>query len=604
MADDHFTPIADPLCASPPRGIMQRPAMIRPNKLNTLRLMHDPKVVEKDRWFDTSADMPPVRAGNEAAYLIRGGETFDAMVEAIRLAGMSSDMSGLTHRGCVYLLGWSFDHKFTLPVDGGVTMETLLNDVSAKGVEVRAMLWANSKGSGEPVTTPQVKFINGLPTGRAIMDQKTSILVSVPLDTIPQTLFVTRNGSHHQKVLVTNGAKGLIAFCGGVDIFVDRVDDFGHKGDDGTPLPICGLHDVHCRIRGPAAHDLLTLFADRWHDYLGYDDGDRDRDAYQPSPPNPAKDALGAEHTSRPDAVGNQYVQIGYTFPRDLYQFAPTGRRSARKAILKAIDSARDFIYMEDQYLLNLDAADALAAVLARPTFRHLIIVIPDDNAIDEEFLGQASFHRAKFVKRLLSGAGKEKAHIFCADRYTHAKMYIVDDRLAIIGSANCNRRGWEHDSEVVATIFDESSDEVPAWHFAHRLRVRLWADHLNIGQQANAPLPMPWDPNGAVRPLRPFNDDGEFSELADGIASAAHWLKRPPKARVREYVPMDHHGATANQVLAESMDRKIGSPDPSWPKTAQTVREYLRLHAVGYVKNHPGSAQVVWDNVIDPPSP
>jgi phosphatidylserine/phosphatidylglycerophosphate/cardiolipin synthase-like enzyme len=33
----------------------------------------------------------------------------------------------------------------------------------------------------------------------------------------------------------------------------------------------------------------------------------------------------------------------------------------------------------------------------------------------------------------------------------------MIDDELAVIGSANCNRRGYEHDSEVNAFVFDDA---------------------------------------------------------------------------------------------------------------------------------------------------
>src|SRR5207244_275837 len=71
--------------------------------------------------------------------------------------------------------------------------------------------------------------------------------------------------------------------------------------------------------------------------------------------------------------------------------------------------------------------------------------------------------------------------------------------------------------------------------------------------------------PNPAMMPtfpLRPSNTDDEFSELVDGVASAAHWLKLPPFARVRPYVPLDHHGLTAEQTLVRELGGRLaGAP-------------------------------------------
>src|SRR5439155_18796674 len=56
------------------------------------------------------------------------------------------------------------------------------------------------------------------------------------------------------------------------------------------------------------------------------------------------------------------------------------------------------------------------------------------------------------------------------------------DDELAIIGSANCNRRGWESDSEVVAVILDKPNS-VTNCSFAQTLRAKLWAEHLGVDE-------------------------------------------------------------------------------------------------------------------------
>ena len=67
-------------------------------------------------------------------------------------------------------------------------------------------------------------------------------------------------GSHHQKVLIVKGSEGLIAFCGGIDINPDRIHNVGATFG-------CTFQDVHCRIKGPAAHDLLKIFLERWKDH-------------------------------------------------------------------------------------------------------------------------------------------------------------------------------------------------------------------------------------------------------------------------------------------------------------------------------------------------
>ena len=91
---------------------------------------------------------------------------------------------------------------------------------------------------------------------------------------------------------------------------------------------------------------------------------------------------------------------------------------------------------------------------------------------------------------------------------YIHAKICIVDDRLAIIGSANINERSQrgDRDSELAAVIRDTDMIDgyvgVCVWmtdpyarfllstmagkpfkvgRFAHSLRVRLMREHLGV---------------------------------------------------------------------------------------------------------------------------
>lgn len=580
--------IVSPLETRGPRALMDRKIIVQSGETSTFRLMHDPKDTDQ-RWFVQGERS--VRRGNEVTYLIRGEETYAAMAAAIKLTSTPP-------LDIIYLIGWLCDIDLPLIVgDPGSTLRKLLTEASSRGVEIRAMLWANMKGPGQlkdAFTVSQVKFINSLPTGRAILDTKTVLLATV---LVPNALggdpirWPIHRGSHHQKLLVTHGKRGLIGFCGGVDINRDRINP--------------GLHDVHCQILGPAAHDLLVLFSDRWRDYLGTPNPEReDHDLFPPrkaptflhpeGEADHSRDFLSAGRIPAPgQAFGDQLVQTGRTTPKNVHTgFRPQGEQSARKMILKGIASAKSFIYMEDQYLLNLECADALAQAAAKPSLKHVTIVLPDDGPIDGEFLGLASFHRAEFVKRLQASAGAKKIQLFCADRYTHSKTYIFDDKYAIIGSANCNRRGWEHDSEVVVGIFDESKDDAPALHFAKRLRMKLWADHFNIVG----------DPN--PQPLRPSSTQEEFAELADGVASAAHWRKRLPKARMRPYVPIDHQGKTAQQVLETTMNEPLARSVDGLNPTAKAGALHLIAVLEGFLKSHGLNESRVWDEVLDPPSP
>lgn len=59
-----------------------------------------------------------------------------------------------------------------------------------------------------------------------------------------------------------------------------------------------------------------------------------------------------------------------------------------------------------------------------------------------------------------------------------HAKTLIVDDELAVIGSANVNQRSFTHDSETSLIIFNKKYNY---WrdNFAYKFRQRIWNEFI-----------------------------------------------------------------------------------------------------------------------------
>lgn len=446
------------------------------------------------RWFTTGGvpPMQPIRPGNLVLPLVGGAATFDQMVRAIGTARGRGDF--------IYLAGWYLDLNFPLTrCDPNTTAGKLFADASRRGVQIRALLW-DQFGTQN---TAEVKSINRLANSAAILDNRTLNL-----------------GVHHQKILIVKGSEGLIAFCGGVDLNADRISPCpgnrsGHGGSSGGSGSGGGggspLHDVHCRITGPAAHDLLKIFVERWLDH----------------PDHPARDRakgrlLGTAELARPlpAAQGPMFAQIGRTYGngsrhrgigRGGYRFAPTGEQTIQRMVLQAIRAARRFIYLEDQYLVNLEISRALLAAL--PNIQHLTILIPHSSLLSSDECPQQHHRMRRAFIAPLRAAGGSKVRVFhlappgATNTYVHAKMWIFDDELAIIGSANVNRRGYKHDSEVAAAIFDPSPNP-----FAKRLRVALWAKHLNMN-----------------------NPTGQAS-LQDGVASAGLWLAPPRGAHIAPF--------------------------------------------------------------------
>lgn len=464
-----------------------------------------------------------LRTDNAVKFLIDGIDTFQAMVNAIRTAQNEEHY--------IYLLAWILEDNFEMiPGDPSSTFRNLLNAAASRGVQIRAMLWdqVGTQNSAE------VRRINRLATGAAILDDETPN---------PIAAF----GSHHQKVLIVKGSEGLITFCGGIDINDDRIRATGGSGSSGSGSSggssgsggsgssgslgsganLSGgssgggnpMHDDHCQIVGPSAHDLLQTFIRRWDHHPDHVRLDRTRGALlgrsEPVPaPIPSPGGLSSTGGPCAVAIARTFnpVTRGTTVPQE---------RDIQNLLVAAIRNAERFIYIEDQYLIHpLAAAELRAAV---PRLQHLTILITASELSDLPCVWK---YRRDFISGLTSGlsaSDRNKVRIFMLitpppstpptfgrHTYVHAKSWVFDDELAVIGSANCNRRGWDHDSEVNAFIFENVQPVTTSQTFAQSYRAQLWAEHLNV----------------------------PASRVADGVASAGLWLSLPAGAKVMRYNP------------------------------------------------------------------
>jgi phosphatidylserine/phosphatidylglycerophosphate/cardiolipin synthase-like enzyme len=172
---------------------------------------------------------------------------------------------------------------------------------------------------------------------------------------------VSHIGVYHQKyVNILTAAGQYVSYLGGIDINCDRPD---------TPLHrvLHPFHDVQVRVTGPAVMDLLLSFQERAKLYQ----------AQVPIPP-PAAGSI--------PTTGSHLVQIARTYFKPApgsatppFTFAPNGETTPIRTIKMAIEQARDFIYIEDQYFTPPD--DYVQALLdaAKPErgVRALIITMP-----------------------------------------------------------------------------------------------------------------------------------------------------------------------------------------------------------------------------------
>ena len=140
---------------------------------------------------------------------------------------------------------------------------------------------------------------------------------------------------------------------------------------------------------------------------------------------------------------------------------------------------------------------------------------------------------------------------------YVHAKVVIIDDVLAAVGSDNMNRRSWTHDSEASLAVLDDAHDDrAPAdpaglgdgaRRFARRLRLELMREHLQVDGD-----------DGLLDPLEAFDT------LARSAAALEAWHRgggvgERPAGRLRPHHLRELHPW---EIWAAPLYRTLVDPD------------------------------------------
>jgi phospholipase D1/2 len=154
-----------------------------------------------------------------------------------------------------------------------------------------------------------------------------------------------------------------------------------------------------------------------------------------------------------------------------------------------AIAAARRWIYVENQYFTSGRIAAALAERLAEPDGPEIVMVVPRicSGWLEERTMGVA---RARLVRQLCDADAHGHFRIFHPrlahngpDLNVHAKVMIVDDALARVGSSNLSNRSMGLDTECDVAIEPRGEARVEAAVSA--FRDRLLGEHLGVAPTA-----------------------------------------------------------------------------------------------------------------------
>ncbi len=418
--------------------------------------------------------------GNRVRPLIHGATYFAELHERIE-ATRAGDL--------VLFTDWAGDADERLTGEPGSEIAEVLARADERGVDVRGLVW---RSHGE-----RLGFNSA--GNRTLGEELQARGAEALLD-----MRVRFGGSHHQKLLVIRHRDDPardIAYVGGIDLCHGRRDDAEHGGDP-QPFPLPGeygptppWHDVQAAITGPAVHDVETVFRERWEDPAPLTRSPlnvvRDRLQHLDTTPDP----LPAQAPPPPPVdAGTHVVQLLRTYPdlrlnRD-YPFARGGERSVARGYSKALRRARRLVYVEDQYLWGHRFGHVFTEALReRPELRVVAVVpfLPDVEGWNRaaQLLGR----RRAMLDMMRAAPGRVAFYGIenpsSTPVYVHAKVCIIDDSWATIGSDNFNRRSWTHDSELSAVVVDRERTEDGSSAYARRLRLALAAEHLGRGAPA-----------------------------------------------------------------------------------------------------------------------
>ena len=381
---------------------------------------------------------PPPRRGCALDVLIDGANAMPQILEALAAA-----------QRFVHLTGWHLEPHFELDRGrSGTAIGTVLAEL-AERVDVRVLVW-----SGAP-----------LPAGHPSRSEVAKSLENLVGDTKIQARADPREHPfhcHHEKTIVIDGE---VAFVGGIDLTDNDGDRY--DGQAHTARRRIGWHDVGTRLRGPAVADVNDHFRMRWRELTG------EQLPATPSPP----------------PAGDTTVQVVRTVAESMYDSVPHGDFRIFESYARALRSARELIYIENQFLWSPELVGIIADKLRHPPtpdFRVVIVLPARANNGQEDTRGQVGILIAADDggERML--AATIRALTPDATRadpvYVHAKVLVVDDRWLIVGSANINAHSLFNDTEMCVVTDDAE--------LARQTRVRLWAEHLEMDEAEVAAQP------------------------------------------------------------------------------------------------------------------
>jgi len=381
----------------------------------------------------------PARPGNLLLPLIDGEPAFRRICEAIDSAYRS-----------VWVTVTFMWASFEMP-DGRGTALDVLGRAAARGLDVRLICWRPDR---ETEQFKQNAFWGSEDHFNRLRASARGIRVRWDR---------AKPGfcQHQKSWLIDAGEKTEIAFVGGINLNPHSMVVPGHRGEGHN-------HDIYMELAGPSAVDVHHNFTQRWNEAserhltggfwgpLGNDD--------LPFPavvPDPKGDAVvqiqrtvadGCYTDGRPTPAGAAFNITG-------------GERSNFEQYCSAIAAARRSIYLEHQHIDVPEIIEQLRQALSRGV--EIVAVLPAEQPLSDALSILAKYENCTLAG--IAGLGRDNKR---NPVWVHAKLMIVDDVWATVGSCNLHRASLFGNAELNAAFWHQST--------AQALRNALLREHLD----------------------------------------------------------------------------------------------------------------------------